>query len=136
MFHFVPLCTIKSITFYRIVSSSPKKSCPGVPRVGKLHAGSPDISCERYNRGGQQIFLGGQIIFLNLVGQIQSAKIDHCDSIEKEMAVHRFLIVKQNHPIKGREGPKVNRGRNPLKEQVCCFPCENFHLLNPGLRRE
>ena len=37
------------------------------------------------------------------------------------ISVHRFPIVKQNHPINGGEGPKVNRVRNPLKEQVCCF---------------
>ena len=110
--HCVPMCPIVyccvslCTMVYYCLPSSPSHStelyqvhqqqnCPGVPRVGKLHAGSPDISCERYNPGGQKyfwgpnsisggqiifqggqiIYLGSQIIFLNLVGQIQSAKI-------------------------------------------------------------
>ena len=45
-------------------------SLPGVQRVGKLHARSPNISCERYHPGDQQVFLGGGIIFLGELSSI------------------------------------------------------------------
>ena len=81
LYNCIPFCP--SHSFYQS-SRSTIKSWPGVPRVGKLHAGSPDISCARYNPGGQHILPSGQKYFyvikndffeaIFLVGQ--AAKID------------------------------------------------------------
>ena len=79
--------------------------------MGKLHAGSPDLSCKRYNPGDEQIFPGDERIFLGgktiFLGGQKPEKM--------AFSVYRFLIAKQNHSFNGGEGPKENP---PKREQV------------------